>query len=89
MAPYAERLKVCRYHAGRDLCQVCMASVYYNGTVEDWPRRTYTNAELLDEAFRLMSTGSTRAQAAERLGIKDHSLRTAISRARRRQKQDA
>lgn len=89
MARYADRETVERFHAGRNLCQVCMRAVAYNGTIGDYERRTWTNDELLAEAGLLMDAGASRAQAAERLGIKDSSLRTAISRARRRQKQDA
>lgn len=69
-------------HGGRGLCVSCYGDKRYNGRLADHPRATWTRDELLDEWELLRGEGTTRLQAAERLGMTPAAFERALQRAR-------
>jgi len=69
-------------HAGRGLCVSCHGKASHLGQLENYPRRTWSRDELLDEWELLRGEGHTRVQAAERLGMNPTAFERALQRAR-------
>jgi hypothetical protein len=69
-------------HEARGLCEPCYKREDYHGRLDDYPRRTWSREELLDEWELLRGENYTRVQAAERLGIRPSAFERALQRAR-------
>lgn len=73
-----------RAHHGRGLCRSCHMGETRRGTIEDWPRQTWTAGEVAAEAEHFTRSGYSLDYVASVLGIKRDSLLTALRRHRRR-----
>lgn len=69
-------------HGGRGLCQPCYSFAHGAGLLDDFERRTRTSAETVAEVEFLYSTGLTRLEAAQRLGITSDAIYRAMRRTR-------
>ena len=72
-----------RHNHGRGLCDSCYIHEIRYGNLTNYTRHTIPLADLLEDWELLSRNGYTRAQAAERLGIKKARLEKAIERGRR------
>lgn len=70
---------------GRHLCSYCYGWHFDSGTLEQFPRSTWKNADLMAELDFFRQQGLTVRQAAEKIGVKLSALRRAIQRAKDRQ----
>ncbi|MDN5933184.1 MAG: hypothetical protein L0I24_19315 [Pseudonocardia sp.] len=71
-----------RFLDGRGLCTVCLQAARKIGGHVDYPRRTRTRDELLDDWALVRDEGSTYAQFAQRLGMSTSAVLRALTRAR-------
>ena len=81
MAPCTSCAKPHGPNFARGLCGACRSKALRDGTIEDYPRKHWRRDELVAEYdFLRRHEGLTRAQAAERLGIKRDRLDKALER---------
>lgn len=73
-----------RVHGGRGLCDSCYHFGRVKGFLADFERPSLPAEDLVEEWLILREQGHTRAQAAERLGMKKRSFDTALERAVKR-----
>jgi hypothetical protein len=69
-------------HAAHGRCTACRAHTDRGAVVADYPRRTWRRDDLLEEWAMLRSSGSTRDEAADRLGMTLTAFDRALQRAR-------
>jgi len=70
--------------AGRGLCTTCHSRHLNDGTLADFPRKTWKAEDLVAEADLLRTAGVGREEIAERLGVKWVSIMSAKQRLRTR-----
>lgn len=71
-----------RFHDARTLCTRCAPACRRDGTLLDYPRRTRSRDDLLDDWAILREQGITYSQFAERVDMSTSALQRALTRAR-------
>lgn len=75
-----ERCARARKVEARSLCGSCYTTAWREGELIDYPRKSLTRDEFIEEFELLRDQGFNRAQIAERLGMKRNTLDQRLTR---------
>lgn len=71
-------------YGGRGLCRACYKEHAKAGTLEQFPRKTFSASDFADRYTQMRAAGLSRSAMAEKIGMDRHAIAQAYYRAVRR-----